>query len=61
MVDIEKIKFGFVPSKGIQDAIFTICQLQEKYKEVKKPLNFCFVDLEKSFWQGFQNEALVGS
>ena len=49
MVDINKIQYGFVPGRGTTDAIFTVRQLQEKYRAVKKPLYFCFVDLEKAF------------
>ena len=49
MVDIGKIQYGFVPGRGTTDAIFTVRQLQEKYRAVKKPLYFCFVDLEKAF------------
>ena len=47
MVDIVKIQFGFVTARGTTDAILTICLLQEQYRAVKKPLYFCFVDLEK--------------
>ena len=38
MVDNDKIQFGFVPGRGTTDAIFTVGQLQEKYRAVKKPL-----------------------
>ena len=34
------------PGKGTTDAIFIICQLQEKYLAANKPLYFAFVDLE---------------
>ena len=37
MVDIDTIQFGFVPGSGTTDAIFTVLQLQEKYRAVKKP------------------------
>ena len=30
--------FGFVPGHGTTDAIFIICQLQEKYIAANKPL-----------------------
>ena len=48
-VDIDKLQYGFVPGRGTTDAIFTVRQLQEKYRAVKKPLYFAFVDLEKAF------------
>ena len=40
MVDIDKIKFGFVPGRGTTDALFKVRQLQEKYRAVKKPTLF---------------------
>ena len=43
------MQFGFVPGHGTTDAIFIICQLQEKYIAANKPLYFAFVDLEKAF------------
>ena len=49
MVDIDKSQFGFVPGRGSTDSIFTVLQLQNKYRDVKKPVYFCFVDLEKAF------------
>ena len=48
-VTIDKLQFGFVPGRGTTDAIFTVRQLQEKYRAVKIPLYFAFVDLEKAF------------
>ena len=49
MVNIDGMQFGFVPGKGTTDAIFIARQMQEKYRSVKKPLYFAFVDLEKAF------------
>ena len=43
------MQFGFVPCRGNTDAIFIICQLQEKYIAANKLLYFAFVDLEKAF------------
>ena len=48
MVDINKIQYGFVPGRGTTDAIFTVRQMQEKYRAVKKTLYFCFVTLKKN-------------
>ena len=48
-VTIDKLQFGFVPGRGTTDAIFTVRQLQEKFRAVKIPLYFAFVDLEKAF------------
>ena len=41
--------FGFMPSKGITDAIFLVRHVQERFMSKKKPLYFAFVDLEKAF------------
>ena len=49
MVDIDAMQFGIVPGRGTTDAIFIICQSQEKYIAANKPLYFAFVDLEKAF------------
>ena len=42
------MQFGFMPGRGINDAIFILRQLQEKYWE-KKNIYFAFVDLKKAF------------
>ena len=42
-------QFGFVPGRDTTDAIFVICQLQEKYLKVSKQIYRAFVDLEKAF------------
>jgi len=48
-VKVDAIQFGFMPGKGITDAIFTVQQMQEKYGCKGKKLYFAFVDLEKAF------------
>ena len=50
-VKIDAMQFGFMPGKGITDAIaiFTVGQMQEKYGCKGKKLYFAFVDLEKAF------------
>ena len=49
MVNIDEMQFGFAPGRGTTDAIFIVCQLQEKYIAAKKLLYFAFVDIEKAF------------
>ena len=50
MVNIDEMQFTFVPGRGTTDAIFIVCQLQEKYiAAANKQLDFAFVDLEKAF------------
>ena len=48
-VDIDSMQFGFIPGRGITDAIFILRQLQEKHLGKHKPLYFDFVALEKAF------------
>ena len=43
------MQFGFMPGKGTTDAIFVVCQVQERFMDKKRPLFFAFVDLEKAF------------
>ena len=48
-VEIDAMQCGFMPGKGTIDAIFMVRMLQEKFREKKKKLFMCFVDLEKAF------------
>ena len=48
-VKIDAMQFGFMPGKGTTDAIFTVWQMQEKYRCNGKKLYFAFVDLGKAF------------
>ena len=46
-VKIDAMQFGFVPRNGSTDVIFTVRQMQEKYRCKRKKLYFAFVDLEQ--------------
>ena len=46
-VEIDKMQCGFMLGCGTTDAIFIVCQLQEKYLIANKPLYMAFVYLEK--------------
>ena len=48
-IDIDEMRFGFVPRRGTTDALFLLRQLQEKYLGKRKNLYLAFVDLEKAF------------
>ena len=48
-VEISKRKYGFLPGKGITDAMFALRMLMEKYREGQKELHCVFVDLEKAY------------
>ena len=42
LVSIDDSQFGFIPGRGITDAIFVVRQLQEKYLAANKRLHgFC--------------------
>ena len=43
------MQFGFMAGRSTTDAIFIVCQLQEKYLAKNKELWMAFVDLEKAF------------
>ena len=49
VMSIDYSQFGFVPGRGTTDAIFVVCQLQEKYLAVNKRFYTVIVDLEKAF------------
>ena len=40
------LQFGFMPEKGMMDAIFITHIVQERFLAKKKDLYFTFVDLE---------------
>ena len=48
-VDIDAMRFGFMPERGTSDTIFILQQVHEKYLGKHKDLCFAFVDLEKAF------------
>ena len=44
-VEISKQQYGFMPGKGITDAMFALRMLMEKYREDQRALHCVFVDL----------------
>ena len=48
VVSIDDSQFGFVPGRGITDAIFVVRQLQKKDLATNKRLYMVFVELEKA-------------
>ena len=48
-VEISKQQYGFMPGKGITDAMFALRMLMEKYREGQRELHCVFVDLEKAY------------
>jgi hypothetical protein len=48
-VKIDDMQFGFIEEKGTTDAIFIVCQVQQKFSVVNKELWMAFIDLEKAY------------
>ena len=46
---IEEQQSGFRPGRSVQDHIFTVRQVTEKFLERNNDLHLCFIDLEKAF------------
>ena len=49
LVNLNEMRFGFMPGKGTVDAIFMVRRMQEEYQKKDKKLYMCFVDMEKAF------------
>ena len=48
LVNLDTMQFGFIPGKGTTNALFVV-RMQEEYRDKKKKLYMCFVDIEKAF------------
>ena len=48
-VEISKQQYGFMPGKGIIDAMFALRMLMEMYREGQREVHCVFVDLEKTY------------
>ena len=49
ILTISKQQYGFMPGKGITDAMFASRMLMEKYREGQRERHCVFVDLEKAY------------
>ena len=49
LVNIDSMQFSFMPGRGTTDALFVVRRMQEEYRDKKKKLYMCFVDIEKAF------------
>ena len=43
------MQLGFMPERGTTDALFVVRRMQKEYRNKKKKLYMCFVDIEKAF------------
>ena len=48
-IEVDDMQFRFMKGKGTTDAIFTLRQMQKKFRVKGRKLYFSFVDLEKAF------------
>ena len=46
-IEVDDMQFGFMKGKGTTDAIFTVRQMQQKFRVKGKKFYFGFLDLEK--------------
>ena len=49
LINLNEMKFAFMPGKGTLDAICFVRRMQEEYQKKDKKLYMCFVDMEKVF------------
>ena len=49
LVNTDLMQFGFMPGRGTTDTLFVVQRMQEEYRDRKKKLYMCFVDIEKAF------------
>ena len=47
-LSVDKIKCGFMPERGIPNALFILRRMQEEHYAKGKKLYMCFVNLEKA-------------
>ena len=49
LVNIISMQFGSMPGRGTTDALFVVRRMHEEYRDKKKKLYMCFVDIENAF------------
>ena len=49
LVNVDLMRFGSMPGKGATDTLFVVRRMQEEYRDKKKKLYMCLVDIEKAF------------
>ena len=43
------MQFDFMPGRGTTNALFVVQRMREEYRDKRKKLYMCFVDIEKAF------------
>ena len=49
LINIDSMLFSFMTGRETTDALFVVRRMQEEYRDKKKKLCMCFVDIEKVF------------
>ena len=49
LVNFNSMRFDFMPGRKTIDSLFVVRRMQKEYKDKKKQLYMCFVDIEKAF------------
>ena len=49
LVIIDSMQFGFMPGRETTDVLFVVRKMQKEYRDKKKKLYMCFVDIDKAF------------
>ena len=49
LVNIDSMQFGFIPRRGTSEILFVVRRTQGEYRDKKKKLYMCYVDIEKTF------------
>ena len=52
LVNIGSMQFDFMPRGRTKNSLFVERRMQEEYRDQKKKLYVCFVDIEKAFVKG---------
>ena len=51
LVSIDPVQFGFMHGRETTGTLFVLQRMQEEYRDIRKKLYMCFVDIEKAFDQ----------
>ena len=49
IASVDEMQFGFMPERGLNDAVFILRRIPDKSHTKGRKLYMCFVDLKKAF------------